>query len=520
VQITVTRQGISDTKSRTYTPPCAPAGIPISPVADQDTQIVAIPFWVDVKVGSPSNPVTDLFGVSFVLSWTQGDYIDVDTPYNSTVVPGSFLGTDIVFYQTVDEPASKLSAAISRKAGAGGVSGNGTILRVQFVAKTNAPCSFDVQFSISEVLATDPSGNSINLAPQLEIVHIMCGMPVWPGDTNNDGLVNQADILPIGLYWNSTGQVSATPPSCKWAPRYCPPWSPAAATYSDANGDGIVNQADVLCIGLNWGKTHTTTFDLISARPLEKAHRPQAPLVVPALESSVCAPGQEFTIRVDAPLVTDLFGLALKLSYDRDDILEIVAVEPGTIFGPDALLYYNVQDTARNVAVGISRKAGLERGNGTGSALFVKAKIKRNAPVGETVNFWLEGIVANDASGAPLEVAAQSEVTTVTVATSVESEENTSQPVDFRLHQNHPNPFNAGTTISYEIPEDVHVTIKVYSSTGQYITTLVNKFTQRGRYRINWDGRDEHGQAVASGVYIYQIEAGSFTQNRKMILLR
>jgi len=87
------------------------------------------------------------------------------------------------------------------------------------------------------------------------------GVTCWLADTNNDGIVNQADILPIGLYWGRTG------PSCpncsmSWVPRCCPPWTPIGATCADTNCDGVINQADVLLIGLNWGKTHTNSQSL------------------------------------------------------------------------------------------------------------------------------------------------------------------------------------------------------------------------------------------------------------------
>jgi len=78
---------------------------------------------------------------------------------------------------------------------------------------------------------------------------------VWPGDNNNDGVVNQADVLPLGLYWNKTGPARANA-STAWAPQLAAPWTPENATYADANGDGVVNQADILPIGLNWGRTH------------------------------------------------------------------------------------------------------------------------------------------------------------------------------------------------------------------------------------------------------------------------
>ncbi len=93
-------------------------------------------------------------------------------------------------------------------------------------------------------------------------------------------------------------------------------------------------------------------------------------------------------------------------------------------------------------------------------------------------------------------------------------------PQQIRLFQNYPNPFNPTTTITYELPRTCEVNVTIYNTLGQKIRTLVRKQQTAGRYEVMWDGRDESGQEVASGVYIYQLRAGEFVQTRKMILMR
>ncbi len=98
------------------------------------------------------------------------------------------------------------------------------------------------------------------------------------------------------------------------------------------------------------------------------------------------------------------------------------------------------------------------------------------------------------------------------------------QPSSFELGSNFPNPFNPETIIAYAIPAQasggVHVSLRIYNLQGQLVRTLVNQMQQAGRYAITWDGRNEHGQQVASGTFIYQLHAGNFLQSRKMALLR
>jgi len=95
-------------------------------------------------------------------------------------------------------------------------------------------------------------------------------------------------------------------------------------------------------------------------------------------------------------------------------------------------------------------------------------------------------------------------------------------PKAFSLRQNSPNPFNPSTTISYSVPEDqsVQVSLKVYDLRGRLVCTLVNEERQPGTYSVFWDGRDESGQQVSSGVYLYRMRAGEFTQTRKMVLVK
>ena len=93
-------------------------------------------------------------------------------------------------------------------------------------------------------------------------------------------------------------------------------------------------------------------------------------------------------------------------------------------------------------------------------------------------------------------------------------------PTKFALYQNHPNPFNPTTGIQYDVPRDAHVTIAVYNLLGQKIRTLVDAKLPAGSYRAIWDGRDAFGRQMATGVYIYRMEAGDFTAVRKMVLMK
>lgn len=93
-------------------------------------------------------------------------------------------------------------------------------------------------------------------------------------------------------------------------------------------------------------------------------------------------------------------------------------------------------------------------------------------------------------------------------------------PHEFTLTQNFPNPFNPTTTIRYELPQQARVVLKVYNMLGQQVVELVNETQQAGYHTVTWNGRSAVGHAVASGLYIYRLEAGSFSRAKKMLLIK
>ncbi len=97
----------------------------------------------------------------------------------------------------------------------------------------------------------------------------------------------------------------------------------------------------------------------------------------------------------------------------------------------------------------------------------------------------------------------------------VEDESDNSLPAEFVLEQNYPNPFNPNTVISYQLPVNSDVLLKVFDVLGKEIATLVDEYKTAGRYEIEFDA-----SRLASGIYFYQLKAGDYTAVKKMILLR
>jgi hypothetical protein len=99
--------------------------------------------------------------------------------------------------------------------------------------------------------------------------------------------------------------------------------------------------------------------------------------------------------------------------------------------------------------------------------------------------------------------------------------ENPDLPAAFTLRQNVPNPFNPFTTISYDVPDGGgKVTLRIYDVTGRLVRTLVDGYEPAGSRAVTWNGRNDLGRSLASGIYFYRMTAREFSNTKKMILLR
>jgi hypothetical protein len=98
--------------------------------------------------------------------------------------------------------------------------------------------------------------------------------------------------------------------------------------------------------------------------------------------------------------------------------------------------------------------------------------------------------------------------------------ENGGTPRKFALGQNFPNPFNPSTVIGYQLSVNTHAALIVYNLLGQEVRTLVREYKEAGSYRVTWDGKDNAGRVMPTGVYFYRLSAGNFVQTRKMVLMK
>jgi len=94
------------------------------------------------------------------------------------------------------------------------------------------------------------------------------------------------------------------------------------------------------------------------------------------------------------------------------------------------------------------------------------------------------------------------------------------RPATFALEQNAPNPFNSSTTIRFALSEPGAVSLEVYNTAGQQVAELVRGHREAGAYRVHWDGRDDGGRPLASGIYLYRLQTPARGATRKLLLLK
>ena len=111
-------------------------------------------------------------------------------------------------------------------------------------------------------------------------------------------------------------------------------------------------------------------------------------------------------------------------------------------------------------------------------------------------------------------------LTAITFPTRVEDQTGGNFPGNYKLFQNYPNPFNSSTNINFYLPKNEKVTLKILDITGRTIVTLANNIFNSGSHFVHWDGKNGFNQETPSGVYFYVLQTNTFSDVKKLILMR
>ncbi len=304
------------------------------------------------------------------------------------------------------------------------------------------------------------------------------------GDANGDGDINAEDIIYLINYLFRGGP---------------PPYIMAAG---DANGDGEVNAGDIVYLiqylfhgGPPPGQRGSDVERFLARTALNRAP------VRLWLSKEAVPPAEGGTnIIIRASFGTDIAAVQLAIEYDAEELTLAPTLPPDL----QALQIYH------------SQKGGLLKVG------VLDLRGENWIPGGEKVDLLVLQANGTNLSSLKIKEAilVDREAYVLPVKIVTEEEVAEQRPQTFSLSENYPNPFNAQTQINYALPKDCNVKVTIYNLLGQRVRVLVDEHQSAGYKTVHWDGKDERGVEVASGVYFYRIQAEDFVQTKKMLLLK
>jgi hypothetical protein len=305
------------------------------------------------------------------------------------------------------------------------------------------------------------------------------------GDLNCDGRIDIRDAVLLVLHILSRGLLEG------------PEGVSVVDEISDVNQDEGIDVADVIGI-----------VNIILGLPIEDGVSTK-----PVAGGSV--------IDLGTPMMLDDGQLAVPVLLDTRHL--IAGAQMTFTFDPSLLRIGKPQLTGESRGLVMDSKAT----DGTLRVIVYSLQADRGLATGDKPAFLIPVVPLGDAA-AELTltdvVLSNRQARTVPVELGGMTQRVTKEmlaPKAFALRNNAPNPFNPTTTISYEVPQQAHITVVVYNLLGQEVIRLVDKVQTPGRYQVVWDARNAQGHGVASGVYMYRlISSTGFSETKRMTLLK
>jgi hypothetical protein len=264
---------------------------------------------------------------------------------------------------------------------------------------------------------------------------------------------------------------------------------------ADVNQDTLINVGDLVAM-----------IDIILDRWIGPSPPMYpGPMAKVVLDYEDLQPGSSGEVKVMADLEVPVAGAQLQIDYDPDQVSFQVPVLSER---SDHFLMEYRDDGNGKLTVLLYNMANEPIPEGEGNIMSLPVTLSSSAE--EEVKIKLKEVVLADQKAALIPV----------------GDEAPSIPVAFELSQNYPNPFNPSTTIKFTLPSrqdgggELATTLKIYNVLGEVVKTLADEPMAPGTHHIIWDGKDDQGTQVASGIYFYRLRAGDFQDTKKMVLMK
>jgi hypothetical protein len=322
---------------------------------------------------------------------------------------------------------------------------------------------------------------------------------VWPGDTNDDTFVDETDVLSLTAYWASQGPEPIYS-FRNWEERAVEAWIPIEATYADANGDGIVNQNDLLPIGLNYGESRIGT-------------KQRSDMVLSSVTVQNLNAGEEFELFLEGDEDIFLSGLSFRIGINGipESEWQLQSVEVGSwgeAWSDENRIIEFVREQDSGVSAAIAHRGFTQPKSGKS---LIKLTIR-------AVSDWMvspEVVLERASIVSGREVYATEDLFLSLDDSDSVVEPGPTIPERTELLANYPNPFNPSTTIQYRLSSDSNVKIDVFNSVGRKVATILDQQQQAGEYDITFNADN-----FSSGIYFYRLQTSDFVRTRSMVLIK
>ncbi|MBD3382529.1 MAG: T9SS type A sorting domain-containing protein [candidate division Zixibacteria bacterium] len=321
----------------------------------------------------------------------------------------------------------------------------------------------------------------------------------WLGDISGDGSVYYTDLVELSMtYWLGAAD-----------PGYNDEFDIGPTDDGSSIGipltDNMIDFEDLILFAINYGTVGPNSKDL----PGEYSAGSYAPARIYMQEAVRVKDRSAGTIIVDihlAEIPADIAGASIVVDYNPDE-LEFIGVSKNAVLAEAGNRVFMIsRDNANGIEIDL---AFMENG------LLVNddhalTQITFRKKSGKTHVLDFADVILRDRANNEVPVVKQEFNGMIS----------SQLPAVYKLSQNRPNPFNMETVIYYDMPKAGYVSLKIYNIQGQVVNVLASNYQDAGRHYLSWNGRNEAGQEVASGVYFYRIETGNYSQTRKMTLLK
>ncbi len=278
----------------------------------------------------------------------------------------------------------------------------------------------------------------------------------------------------------------------------------------DVNQDGVVDIFDLVLVGQHFGETFINATPIADFGQLRSVS-PEGELRL--LMTPSATDRRQLTVSIDATAIADLYGYHFSIQYDST-VLELLTASPSPQLA-DALQqsYWNVSQQGTQLELMQTRQGVTEGVAAEGALATLVFDVKQTQLPTLPVQLVSVQLADSRPRAIPVNLVAERILMTELF------------PDKPMLMQNYPNPFNPETWIPYQLSTDSEVVLSIYDSNGEPVRRFdlgyqhVGTYATRGR-AVHWNGRNEFGENVVSGVYFYHLNAGDYSQTRKMLILK